>query len=158
VIRQEDFFFHCSNGRLKLRVLSPSAGELIFYQRPDAPGPKTSRYWVSRTAEPSALLDVLTRSHGVRAVVRKTRRLFVVDRTRIHLDSVDELGHFLELEVMLNDSEGASAGEASARSLMMTLGVDDSALVAGAYVDLLVEKDGQRSAAAGARSASATEP
>jgi adenylate cyclase class IV len=81
-----------------------------------------------------------------------------VDRTRIHLDSVDELGHFLELEVMLNDSAGASAGEASARSLMMTLGVDDSALVAGAFVDLLVEKDGQRPAAAGARSASATEP
>lgn len=139
-IRQEDVFFHCSTGRLKLRIFSSSSGELIFYQRPDQPGPKTSEYWITRTSEPHSLLDVLTRSHGVLAVVRKTRRLFTLGRTRIHLDSVEGLGDFLELEVVLNDSESPSAGEAEARSMMVKLGVDQSSLVATAYLDLLLQK------------------
>jgi len=63
--------------------------------------------------------------------------LFLVDRTRIHLDRVEDLGHFLELEVVLSDGETVEAGEAIAHDLMGKLGISSTQLIEGAYVDLL---------------------
>ena len=77
-IRQEDYFFHCQNGRLKLRVFSSDKGELIFYNRKNESGPKTSEYFISKTNEPYGLLDVLERSYGIRGVVKKIRKLFLL--------------------------------------------------------------------------------
>ncbi|MCY1368330.1 hypothetical protein D9M69_553040 [compost metagenome] len=58
-------------------------------------------------------------------------------RTRVHLDRVEGLGEFLELEVVLQEGEPADAGVAEAHALMARLGVAESQLVQGAYVDLL---------------------
>jgi predicted adenylyl cyclase CyaB len=69
--------------------------------------------------------------------VRKQRTLFLAGRTRIHLDRVEGLGDFLELEVVLAEGEPADAGVREARALMHALGVESSQLVEGAYVDLL---------------------
>ncbi|MCY1506240.1 putative adenylyl cyclase CyaB [compost metagenome] len=69
--------------------------------------------------------------------MRKQRRLFLVGRTRVHLDRVEGLGEFLELEVVLQDGEPAEAGVAEAHALMARLGVAEDQLVQGAYVDLL---------------------
>lgn len=69
--------------------------------------------------------------------MRKQRRLFIVGRTRVHLDRVEGLGEFLELEVVLAQGEPAEAGIAEAHALMAQLGVDAGQLVQGAYVDLL---------------------
>src|SRR5262245_36397959 len=101
VLEQLDTFFAVPVGRLKLRQLAPNRGELIFYQRPDEPGPKRSDYIVTNTSEPSVLRDTLAHALGVCGEVRKRRWLFLVDRfgghTRIHLDEVRGLGQFLEL-------------------------------------------------------------
>ena len=141
LIRQEDIFFHGREGRLKLRILAPDHGELIFYHRPDQAGPKTSTYAISVTSEPAQLRQVLALSLGERAVVRKTRRLFLVGRTRVHLDAVEGLGEFLELEVVMADGEDLAAGEQEAAALMARLQVTPSALIEGAYVDLLAAAD-----------------
>ena len=69
--------------------------------------------------------------------IRKTRTLYLVGRTRIHLDRVVDLGDFVELEVVLLEDESAQAGVAEAEELMSALGIDPSRLVEGAYVDLL---------------------
>ncbi|MDT4826636.1 cyaB: putative adenylyl cyclase CyaB [compost metagenome] len=69
--------------------------------------------------------------------MRKQRRLFLVGRTRVHLDRVEGLGEFLELEVVLQDGEPAEAGVAEAHALMARLGVAEDQLMQGAYVDLL---------------------
>ena len=53
--------------------------------------------------------------------MRKHRTLYLVGRTRVHLDRVDGLGHFLELEVVLADGESADAGVKEARALISTL-------------------------------------
>ena len=76
-------------------------------------------------------------------MVRKRRLLYVVGRTRIHLDEVEGLGAFLELEVVLADGEEEAEGEAIARHLMGELGVRDEDRVARAYIDLLEEESGQ---------------
>lgn len=140
VIQQEDIFFPCPEGRLKLRILAADHGELIFYHRPDQAGPKTSSYAISVTREPDQLRRVMALALGERAVVRKTRRLFLVGRTRVHLDVVEDLGDFLELEVVMADDEDLAVGEREAAELMAELQVGPNDLIEGAYVDLLEKR------------------
>lgn len=141
-IAQDDTFFRCDHGRLKLRVFSETEGELIFYRRTDRQGPKESFYVRSPTASPATLREALTLAHGEVGRVIKDRTLYLVGRTRVHLDKVQGLGDFLELEVVLEDGEPLEAGVQEAHRLMKELGVAPSQLVGGAYVDLLAK--GQR--------------
>jgi adenylate cyclase class IV len=137
LIRQDDTFFACANGRLKLRDFGDGRGELIHYQRADSTGPKLSDYVRAPTTDPAALRDALARAHGVIGRVRKTRRLLIAGATRIHLDRVEGLGDFLELEVVLAEHQSAQEGEAIAAALLCRLAVDDAQHVGGAYLDLL---------------------
>ena len=137
LIPQEDTFFNVPKGRLKLRVITPDHGQLIYYQRPDAAGPKQSDYHIALTAEPQTLKNVLARSLGIRGIVRKERWLYLVGPTRIHLDQVEGLGSFMELEVVLQDDQSPAEGQAIAADLMAQLGIQDQDLIEGAYIDLL---------------------
>ena len=137
VIAQDDTFFRCAHGRLKLRTFADGSGELIFYRRADQAGPKTSHYLRTPTAAPEALRETLAQACGVLGRVVKQRLLFLVGRTRIHLDEVQGLGAFVELEVVLRDGEPAAAGVAEAEALMAGLGIAPADLVDGAYLDLL---------------------
>ncbi|HTB64993.1 MAG TPA: class IV adenylate cyclase [Steroidobacteraceae bacterium] len=137
VIEQDDTFFACPHGRLKLRDQLGAGAELIFYQRADDSGPKESFYLRVPVPDPNALRELLQRAHGQTGRVRKRRVLFLVGRTRIHLDVVEGLGEFLELEVVLREGESAAAGIVEARSIMAQLGVAPQQLTSGAYVDLL---------------------
>jgi predicted adenylyl cyclase CyaB len=136
-IVQDDTFFRCDHGRLKLRVFSETEGELIFYRRSDRQGPKESFYVRSPTASPATLREALTLAHGEIGRVIKDRTLYLIGRTRVHLDKVQGLGDFLELEVVLEDGEPLETGVQEAHRLMAALGVAPSQLVGGAYVDLL---------------------
>jgi adenylate cyclase class IV len=136
-IAQDDTFFRCPTGRLKLRTFSPDHGELIFYRRADAAGPKESFYLRSATSQPEVMRESLTRAYGQAGRVVKQRTLFMVGRTRVHLDDVEGLGSFLELEVVLRDGESPEDGVREAHMLMEQLGVDAADLIEGAYVDLL---------------------
>ena len=136
-IAQDDSFFRCANGRLKLRDFADGRGELIFYRRADESGPKESFYLRTPTEAPAALRDTLMQACGGAGRVRKRRTLYLVGRTRVHLDEVEGLGAFVELEVVLGDGEDAGVGIAEAHALMGLLGIAPSQLVHTAYVDLL---------------------
>lgn len=136
-LTQDDTFFACPSGRLKLRVLADGVGELIFYRRADTHGPKTSFYDRCPVGDPDALRRTLDLAYGTLGRVRKRRTLYLVGRTRVHLDAVEGLDDHLELEVVLGDDEPAEAGVAEAHALLDRLGVPATALVAGAYLDLL---------------------
>jgi predicted adenylyl cyclase CyaB len=137
VIPQEDIFYNVPGGRLKLRVLSPNRAQLIYYTRLDAAGPKRSDYQIYATSDPEGLKKVLALALGVRSVVRKRRFLYLAGQTRIHLDEVDGLGEFIELEVVLRPGQTDAEGQAIAAELMAKLGVEQADLIEGAYVDLL---------------------
>lgn len=139
-IAQDDTFFRCDTGRLKLRRFADGTGELIFYRRADEHGPRESFYIRSPTSAPDALRESLSLAYGATTRVRKQRTLFMIGRTRVHLDRVEGLGEFLELEVVLADGEPAAAGVAEAKNLMARLGVDQSQLLDRAYADLLQEE------------------
>jgi predicted adenylyl cyclase CyaB len=136
-IAQDDTFFRCDTARLKLRAFSDGAGELIYYRRADEYGPKESFYLRSPTFAPDSLRECLTLAYGQAGRVRKHRKLFLLGRTRIHLDEVESLGHFLELEVVLADDESSEAGVREARQLMEKLGIEPHQLIDEAYVDLM---------------------
>jgi len=137
IIEQDDTFFACANGRLKLRAFAGGAGELIFYRRADAAGPKESFYVLAPVADCGALREALTLACGQAGRVRKRRELWLAGRTRVHLDRVEGLGAFLELEVVLGPEEATEAGDEEARRLLSALGVAPAQLVEQAYVDLL---------------------
>ena len=140
-IVQDDTFFVCESGRLKLRMFSDHDGELIFYRRPNRHGPKESFYLRSRTSSPETLRESLSLAYGQAGRVRKHRTLFLVGRTRVHLDRVEGLGDFLELEVVLSEDESSEVGVREANELMGKLGVTPSQLIEHAYVDLLAQRD-----------------
>ena len=83
-ILQTDTFFRVAEGRLKVREFADGTGELIFYRRPDAEGPKTSDFAIAGAADGRALCQVLSAALTVRGVVKKTRLLFMAGRTRMY--------------------------------------------------------------------------
>ena len=137
VLEQDDTFFTCPNGRLKLRDQFAAGAELIFYQRADESGPKESFYLRTPVPDPDAMRTLLQRAYGQTGRVRKRRVLYLAGRTRIHLDAVAGLGEFLELEVVLREGESAEEGVVEARTIMAALGVGPQQLLEGAYVDHL---------------------
>lgn len=141
LVPQEDIFFCVPQGRLKLRCLSPRRAQLIYYRRPDERGPKRSDYQVFETDEPESLRNVLVLALGQRGVVRKKRYLYRYGQTRIHLDRVEGLGDFVELEVVLRPEQNETEGRAIAQDLMEKLGISSQDLIEGAYIDLLERRE-----------------
>lgn len=137
---QTDTFFKVEKGRLKLREFADGEAELILYSRPDATGPTESSYDRTPVLDVVGLRELLSRTLGVVGCVRKTRMVYWAGRTRIHLDVVQDLGNFLELEVVLKDQEHFDDGEREAGELMNRLGIGEEALVPDAYMDLLLRR------------------
>lgn len=98
--QQCDTFFNVPNGRLKLREFqTDTPAQLIFYNRGDQLGPKLSNYSIATITDPHQLKCTLSAALGIKGEVKKTRTLFLIGRTRIHLDQVEQLGDFIEFEV-----------------------------------------------------------
>lgn len=151
-LEQVDTYFFAPNGRLKLREVAtdhqPPAAWLIAYQRPDATGARLSAYEMAPVPDPAALLAVLRPALGVRVRVAKTRDLLLLRHTRIHLDDVRGLGHFVELETLVGPPDarrGATAagtldeteGTQELHQIVASLGLRLAESLAGSYADLL---------------------
>ena len=134
---QEDTFFVTPAGRLKLREFPDAPSQLIYYNRIDTEGPKLSEYFISSIEHCQGLKSVLEKSYGIRQVVKKVRTLLMSGRTRLHFDNVEGLGHFIELEVVLNDADSLDAGQAEAHALMTELHINKEDLIDVSYADLL---------------------
>ncbi|HMD55572.1 MAG TPA: class IV adenylate cyclase [Phycisphaerae bacterium] len=139
ILQQEDTFFNCQTGRLKLRRFSNHRGELIAYRRENIAGTKSSHYLIMQTSEPKALHQVLADSLGITGIVKKQRHLYLHGQTRIHLDQVEGLGTFLELEVVMKPDQPEAEGKQIACTIMKKLEVIPKDLIAGAYIDLILQ-------------------
>ena len=137
LIPQTDTFFVVPKGRLKVRAFSDGSGELIAYQRPNQAVPKESVYTRVPCRDARALSEALASVLPVRGIVEKQREVFLIGRTRVHLDRVKCLGCFVELEVVLGSEEPVEQGQREAYDLLRALQIPLGALVAEAYIDLL---------------------
>lgn len=142
-LHQHDTFFVSRDGRLKLREFSATqqgesrTAELIFYRRPNQTGPKLSDYSLIPCSTPDKLKSALAATNGIVGVVKKVRKLFLIGQTRVHLDEVESLGKFIELEVVLKDDQSLDDGATEAGRLMDELQVSKDSLLERAYIDLL---------------------
>lgn len=134
---QTDTFYNVPSGRLKLRV-SSAERLLIGYERPDQAGPKHCLVDLYPVEHPEAMHRLLEARLGVRIVVRKDRERWLLDNVKFHLDRVDNLGEFIEIEIL------GKRGRDSVESLrevcgefMDRLGIEPGDLVESAYADLL---------------------
>jgi adenylate cyclase, class 2 len=138
VLWQRDTYFPVAQGRLKLREQDPGGAHLIHYLRADQRGERLSQYEVADVPAPAALAGLLGRALGAPSVVIvKHRHLLTWERVRIHLDRVERLGSFVELEAVLDENEPPdAAGERLAR-LRRVLSISADRIVASGYAGLL---------------------
>lgn len=110
IIHQVDTYFNNPNGRLKLRETETSDdGWLIYYERPNNKQSRYSIYELCRIPEPTQLKEVLTISLGIKTIVKKKRSFWLYNNTRIHLDTVEGLGEFVELETVFQGQSDTDA-------------------------------------------------
>lgn len=140
--RQHDTFFQVDGGRLKLRKRSGAPGELIAYRRTDSKEAAPSQWSVFKTDDPDSLHEVLTQSLGASTVVEKERHLLLLDHTRIHLDTVDGLGTFVELETIVTDELVEADAFDEIKRIASDLGLSVKDSVRDSYADLLQKLTG----------------
>ncbi|MCJ7652381.1 MAG: class IV adenylate cyclase [Actinobacteria bacterium] len=138
-VRQVDSYFNVQEGRLKIREEQGSSprNELIFYRRQDRADPKQSDYRIIAVDSPDSLKRVLAEALGVKAVVRKERTVYLLENSRIHLDSVDGLGTFIELEVPVPNEASGSKARKAVQELMKAFSIEKADLLACSYSDLI---------------------
>jgi predicted adenylyl cyclase CyaB len=136
---QTDTYFHAAHGRFKLREIrgDERRAELIWYQRSDRAAARASDYQVVPIAHPHELKLALTGALGERQVVRKRRELWMYCNVRIHLDRVEKLGNFIELEAVVGRRFTRAVSRRNLEVVRAALGIDNSMLIAVSYSDLL---------------------
>lgn len=101
--KQTDTYFNVAKGRLKLRE-GNIENALIYYERRNVHGAKQSDILLYKHQQDKSLKDILTTIHGIKVIVKKVRKIYFVDNVKFHLDTIDELGTFIEVEAI--DSSG----------------------------------------------------
>lgn len=139
ILWQRDTYFVVPRGRLKLREQRPGVAKLIQYDRDDRPEERTSSYLLADVGDPEAMLATLTAALAVRLTVTKHRHLFIWGPVRIHLDQVDELGHFIEFEAVATENSDLSHEQRLVAELRARFNVTDDRLIPIGYADLLAK-------------------
>jgi adenylate cyclase, class 2 len=160
---QRDTYFRVPNGRLKLRE-GQIENNLIFYARPDREGPKRSHVILVATRPGSDLEALLTAALGQIVVVEKRREIYFVEvsdialpddstaserahtreNVKVHLDTVTDLGDFVEIEAIdLDGTLGTALLDAQCRRLMDRLSIAAGDLEAASYSDLILARRGR---------------
>jgi homotetrameric cytidine deaminase len=142
-IRQRDTYFSGARGRLKLREQDtdgpPLFDELIEYSRADSTDARTSTYRRVPVADAAPVREALDAAYGADVTVTKRRQLLLWEGVRIHLDDVEGLGTFLELEALADPGSDLGAEHEKVERLRAELEVEDGNLIARSYADLVRE-------------------
>ena len=137
---QIDTYFNCRKGRLKLREIPGKTAEIISYNRTNTSSPKLSKYYRYPIKDPKHIAKILSETLGIKGIIEKQRTVFLVGQTRIHLDKVNRLGLFAELEVVLAPNQTEKNGRDIAKVLMKKLGIKEVSLIDCSYIDLIKNK------------------
>lgn len=121
--------------RIKLRTIEGGRAEMIEYDRPEDEGVRVSRYRVDRVRSDDGLCLVPKGEPLV--IVRKTREILLLDNVRIHLDEVDGLGCFVELEAVVDAAHGEERCRRQVSEIMAGLAIEAGDLIRASYSELL---------------------
>ncbi len=137
---QIDTYFYCQHGRLKLREIVGERAELIAYRRPNESGPKASNYFVLSVEQAERFKEALATTLGIRARVEKHREIYLHRNVRIHLDSVAELGEFLEFEAVLGENYAEADSRQLVQELRRRFEIGDDDLVEESYGEMIASR------------------
>ncbi len=135
---QIDTYFFAKNGRLKLRE-GNIENNLIHYNRPDQIGPKQSEFTLFKTVKSDGMKEILSKALGVKVIVDKMREIYFIDHVKIHLDTVRDLGTFIEIEVI--DSRGNASQKEMTKTCnhyLKLFGIKEDELIESSYSDLIL--------------------
>lgn len=137
---QTDTYFNVSAGRLKLRQ-GNIENHLIYYERPDKAGPKNSHFELLKIPDAEKFKKIMTKSCGVKVVVIKRREICYIKNVKFHIDDVNELGSFVEIEAG-NLLANLSAEELTAQCnfYLEKFGIKENDLLKESYSDMLLKK------------------
>lgn len=136
-LSQLDTYFRVPDGRLKLRETKGGRAELVFYRRADSRELRPCEYEIAPVGDADGIKRLLGAAFGVRAVVEKTRTVYLYRNVRIHLDRVERLGAFLEFEAVVPEGAADAEGEALVRELMQEFSIRPEDLVGESYCDMI---------------------
>lgn len=134
---QVDTYFKSNYGRLKLRE-GNIENNLIFYNRPDQKGPKQSDVRLMHTSHGPELKDILRDAIGVLLEVDKSREIYYIDNVKFHLDSVKDLGTFVEIEAIDTGGIPRKRLLEQCSGYMKLFGIQESDLLEASYSDMLL--------------------
>ena len=138
VLRQRDTSFRCASGKLKLREENGRA-MLIYYGRRTAEALQLSTYEIVEIVDPENTRAMLAAALGVIAEVRKERTLLMRANVRLHLDRVEELGEFGEIEAVIPEGSDPECGRAAVDELLAALQVSRETLIDVSYFELATQ-------------------
>ena len=136
---QTDTYFNVHAGRLKLRE-GNIENNLIFYNRTNQAGPKSSNFNLVKIDDAKELKEVLERSCGIKMIVRKKREIYYIDNVKFHIDEVPGLGSFIEIEagnILAEKTESELLDQCN--FYLKELGIKEEDLVSESYSDLLMK-------------------
>lgn len=136
-IRQVDTYFNVLHGRLKLREADPGRVELVQYFREDRPEARGCDYLLYPAS--TEVKPLLANALGVMAVVSKVRRLYLWENVRIHLDTVERLGGFIEFEAVLDEEHDDDDGHRKLEVLTEAFGLSRADICSLSYLDLVLQ-------------------
>jgi len=140
---QIDTYFKVPHGRLKLRE-GNIENNLIYYEREEksaAGGLKESRYIVYSFDPQSSLKELLIKALDALVVVEKERDIYFIDNVKFHIDTVRDLGTFVEIEA--TDKDGTISKEkllAQCAFFLELFKISQNDLIPASYSDLLLRK------------------
>jgi predicted adenylyl cyclase CyaB len=137
---QVDTYFKVNFGRLKLREGSIE-NFLIHYDRENIEGPKQSNVILFKSNPESSLKEILVKALGILVVVDKQREIYFIDNVKFHLDTVANLGEFIEIEAI--DNTGNISKDLLLQQCQTYLDlfkILPADLVSVSYSDLLLQK------------------
>jgi predicted adenylyl cyclase CyaB len=137
ILSQTDYYYRVEKGRLKLRQFSRTAGELIYYNREEKKKDRWSRYYVYALSNPAAMKKFLDSSFDHVSTVQKKRRLFFYKNARIHIDTVKNLGSYIEFEVIV--AKGTMQAKRLLIELIKKFEIQPKRIVKKSYIDLYLQ-------------------
>ena len=138
VDEQTDTYFNVANGRLKLRE-GNIENNLIFYERSNQSGPKSSHFQLVKIEDANGLKEVLTKSNGIKVVVKKRREIYYIKNVKFHIDEVPALGSFIEIEAgnILADLSSDQLKE-QCSFYISQFGIKKEDMIESSYSDMLL--------------------
>ena len=137
---QKDTYFNVAQGRLKIRE-GLVENCIVYYERPDDLKPKKCSYDILQfetgNKELESIKKILISALGVKITVEKKREIYFIGNIKFHLDTIEGLGNFLEIEAIGSDDNEEKILPGQCERYLKELGIKNEDLIGVSYCDMM---------------------